>query len=142
MRAASKQLAHMTSSFPLKGTSRSECLSKKAMEQRSNWPRTFPPQEKNPRSIGFLSLASSPSSSGIPETSTRSKRTILATPPSLATRLRGVTGMQGGSNTPLVATPLWPSVGVKPNTPKVGDLESSGTPECLEFYNKAQNTLH
>jgi hypothetical protein len=26
-----------------------------------------------------------------------------------------------------VATPLWPSVGVKPNTSKVGDLESSGT---------------
>jgi hypothetical protein len=39
-----------------------------------------------------------------------------------------------------VATPLWPSVGVKPNTSKVGDLESSGTPECLEFNNKAQNT--
>jgi hypothetical protein len=42
----------------------------------------------------------------------------------------------------LVATPLWPSVGVKPNTPKVGDLESSGTPECLGFDSKAQNTLH
>jgi hypothetical protein len=41
-----------------------------------------------------------------------------------------------------VTTPLWPSVGVKPNTPKVGDLESSGTPECLEFDNKAQNTSH
>ncbi len=41
-----------------------------------------------------------------------------------------------------VATPLWPSVGVKPNTPKVGDLESSGTPECLGFDNKAQNTSH
>jgi hypothetical protein len=41
-----------------------------------------------------------------------------------------------------VATPLWPSVGVKPNTPKVGDLESSGTPECLRFNNKAQNTSH
>ncbi len=39
-----------------------------------------------------------------------------------------------------VATPLWPSVGVKPNTPKVEDLESSGTPECLEFDRKAQNT--
>jgi hypothetical protein len=33
-------------------------------------------------------------------------------------------------------------VGVKPNTPKVGDLESSGTPECLGFDSKAQNTLH
>jgi hypothetical protein len=42
----------------------------------------------------------------------------------------------------LVATPLWPSVGVKPNTPKVGDLESSGTPECLEFDSKAQNSSH
>jgi hypothetical protein len=41
-----------------------------------------------------------------------------------------------------VTTPLWPSVGVKPNTSKVGDLESSRTPECLEFDNKAQNTLH
>jgi hypothetical protein len=40
----------------------------------------------------------------------------------------------------IVATPLWPSVGVKPNTPKVGDLESSGTPKCLEFDSKAQNT--
>ncbi len=27
-------------------------------------------------------------------------------------------------------------------TPKVGDLESSGTPECLEFDNKGQNTSH
>jgi hypothetical protein len=41
-----------------------------------------------------------------------------------------------------VATPLWPSVGVKPNTSKVGDLGSSGTPECLEFDRKAQNTSH
>jgi hypothetical protein len=29
--------------------------------------------------------------------------------------------------TTYVATPLWPSVGVKPNTCKVGDLESFGT---------------
>ncbi len=42
----------------------------------------------------------------------------------------------------VVATPLWPSVGVKPNTSKVGDLESSRTPECLEFDSKTQNTLH
>jgi hypothetical protein len=42
----------------------------------------------------------------------------------------------------IVTTPLWPSVGVKPNTPKVGDLESSGTPECLELDNKVQKTLH
>jgi hypothetical protein len=41
-----------------------------------------------------------------------------------------------------VATPLWPSVGVKPNTSKVGVLGSSGTPECLEFDIKAQNTSH
>jgi hypothetical protein len=41
-----------------------------------------------------------------------------------------------------VATPLWPSVGVKPNTSKVGDLESFGTPECLEFNSKVKNTSH
>jgi hypothetical protein len=41
-----------------------------------------------------------------------------------------------------VATPLWPSVGVKPNTSKVGDLESSGSPECLEFDSRDQNTSH
>ncbi len=35
-----------------------------------------------------------------------------------------------------------PSVGVKPNTPKVGNLESFGTPECLELDSKAQNTSH
>ncbi len=33
-------------------------------------------------------------------------------------------------------------MGVKPTTCKVGDLESSGTPECLELDSKAQNTLH
>jgi len=44
--------------------------------------------------------------------------------------------------TTVVATPLWPSVGMKPNIPKVGDLESSGTPEFLEFNSKAQNTSH
>jgi hypothetical protein len=42
----------------------------------------------------------------------------------------------------IVTTPLWPSVGVKPNTPKVGDLESSGTFECLELDRKTQNTSH
>jgi hypothetical protein len=41
-----------------------------------------------------------------------------------------------------VATSLWPSVGVKLNTPKVGGLESFGTPECLGFDSKAQNTSH
>ncbi len=41
-----------------------------------------------------------------------------------------------------VATPLWPSVGVKPNTSKVGDLESSGTPECSKLDSKVQNTSH
>jgi hypothetical protein len=41
-----------------------------------------------------------------------------------------------------VAALLWPSVGVKPNTSKVEDLESSGTPECLEFDSRDQNTSH
>jgi len=61
-----------------------------------------------------------------------------------------INGMQIGGkfieyllmNMVFVATPLWPSVGVKPNTSKVGDLESFGTPECLEFDRKAQNTSH
>jgi hypothetical protein len=39
-----------------------------------------------------------------------------------------------------VATLTWSSVGVKPNTWKSGDLESSRTPECLEFDSKGQNT--
>jgi len=46
------------------------------------------------------------------------------------------------TRTIIVATPLWPSVGVKPNTPKVGDFESSETPECLEFDRRGQNTSH
>ncbi len=41
-----------------------------------------------------------------------------------------------------VATLTWSSVGVKPNTWKSGDLESSGTPECLELDSKGQNTSH
>ncbi len=41
-----------------------------------------------------------------------------------------------------VATPLWPSVGVKPNTWKYKDLESFGTPECSELDSKGQNTSH
>jgi hypothetical protein len=41
-----------------------------------------------------------------------------------------------------VATPLWPSVGVNPNTPKVGDLESFKTSECSEFDSRSQNTSH
>ncbi len=41
-----------------------------------------------------------------------------------------------------VAILLWQSVGVKPNTPKVEDLESFETPECLELNSKAQNTSY
>ncbi len=41
-----------------------------------------------------------------------------------------------------VATPLWPSVGVNPNTWKSWELESSGTPECSELDSKGQNTSH
>jgi hypothetical protein len=58
------------------------------------------------------------------------------------TQWRNYSQTIGGRHGTNVATPLWPSVGVKPNTPKVGDLESSGTPECLEFDRKAQNTSH
>jgi hypothetical protein len=41
-----------------------------------------------------------------------------------------------------VAPLLWPSVGVKPNTWKSRELESSGTPECSELDSKGQNTSH
>jgi len=41
-----------------------------------------------------------------------------------------------------VATLLWPSVGVKLNTWKSWDLESSGTPECSKLNSKGQKTLH
>ncbi len=41
-----------------------------------------------------------------------------------------------------VATLTWPSMGVKPNTWKSWDLESSGTPKCLELNSRTQNTLH
>ncbi len=42
----------------------------------------------------------------------------------------------------IVATLTWSSVGVKPNTWKSGDLESSGTPECSELDRKGQDTSH
>jgi hypothetical protein len=41
-----------------------------------------------------------------------------------------------------VATPLWVKWEDETPTPKVGDLESSGTPECLEFDRRGQNALH
>ncbi len=42
----------------------------------------------------------------------------------------------------VVATPLWVKWEDETPTPKVGDLESSGTPECLELDNRGQNTLY
>jgi hypothetical protein len=42
----------------------------------------------------------------------------------------------------IVATPLWVKWEDEIPTPKVGDLESSRTPECLEFNSRDQNTLH
>jgi len=41
-----------------------------------------------------------------------------------------------------VATPLWAKCEDETHIPKVGDLESSETPECLKFDNRGQNTLH
>jgi hypothetical protein len=41
-----------------------------------------------------------------------------------------------------VVTPLWPSVGVKPNTWKSWELESFGTLESSELDSKGQNTSH
>jgi hypothetical protein len=45
-------------------------------------------------------------------------------------------------STEIVAPLLWPSVGVKPNTWKSRELESSGTPKCSELDSKGQNTSH
>jgi hypothetical protein len=45
-------------------------------------------------------------------------------------------------STESVAPLLWPSVGLKPNTWKSWELESSGTPKCLELDSKRKNTLH
>jgi hypothetical protein len=44
--------------------------------------------------------------------------------------------------TNIVTTPLWMKWEDGTPTPKVGDLESSGTPECLEFDSRGQKTLH
>jgi hypothetical protein len=41
-----------------------------------------------------------------------------------------------------VATLPWAKWEDETPTPKVGDLESSGTPECLGFNSKAQNTSY
>jgi hypothetical protein len=41
-----------------------------------------------------------------------------------------------------VATLTWPSVGWSPTLGKVGNLESSGTTECLELDSKGKNTSH
>ncbi len=41
-----------------------------------------------------------------------------------------------------VATLLWVKWEDETLTPKVGDLESFGNPECLEFDSRGQNTLH
>jgi len=41
-----------------------------------------------------------------------------------------------------VATLLWVKWEDETPTPKVGDLESSGTPECLEFDSRGQNASH
>ncbi len=41
-----------------------------------------------------------------------------------------------------VATLFWVKWEDETPTPKVGDLESSGTPECLEFDSRGQNTFY
>jgi hypothetical protein len=43
---------------------------------------------------------------------------------------------------PLCRNPTLAKCEDETHTPKVGDLEFSGTPECLEFDSKAQNTSH
>jgi hypothetical protein len=46
------------------------------------------------------------------------------------------------SDSCVVATPLWVKWEDEIPTPKVGDLESSGTPECLELDSRGKNTFH
>jgi len=46
------------------------------------------------------------------------------------------------SSSLLVVTLLWVKWEDETPTPKVRDLESSETPECLEFDSRGQNTLH
>jgi hypothetical protein len=41
-----------------------------------------------------------------------------------------------------VATPLWVKCEDEIDTPKSGNLESSGTPENAELKFRSQNTLH
>jgi len=43
-------------------------------------------------------------------------------------------------NSTIVATPLWAKCENETHIPKVGDLESSGTLECLDFDSRGQNT--
>jgi len=51
--------------------------------------------------------------------------------------------MNKSMNAKLLSQPHFGQVwGWSPTLGKVGDLESSGTPECLEFNSKAQNTSH
>jgi len=50
--------------------------------------------------------------------------------------------MRIATNNANVATPLWVKWEDETPTPKVGDLESSGTPERLEVDNRGQNTSH
>jgi hypothetical protein len=45
-------------------------------------------------------------------------------------------------NSLIVATLLWVKWEDETPTPKVGDLESSETPDCLEFDSRGQNTSH
>jgi hypothetical protein len=53
----------------------------------------------------------------------------------VCTHIKGYLQLRDG-----VAPLLWPSVGVKPNTWKSRESESSWTPECSELDSKAQNT--
>jgi hypothetical protein len=45
-------------------------------------------------------------------------------------------------HTSYVTTPLWAKCEDETHTLKVGDLESFGIPECLEFDSRGQNTSH
>ncbi len=73
---------------------------------------------------------------------TKSLAYLLVLPPSLHFFVGGFDQGCSTCRCALVATLTWSSVGVKPNTWKSGDLESSGTPECLELDSTGKNTSH
>jgi hypothetical protein len=91
--------------IPLRGYERVRVLEQERHGATLRLAKGFPPQGKNPRYTGYSSPVSYPSSNGTPVIGTGSKKTILVTPFSSATRPRGDPGTREGNNTPLASSP-------------------------------------